>query len=141
YWISNKEPKRDKTKRVISSLDVNYEINDRLKFSIRGNYDYAIKSCDQRHAATANTTNVHPNGSEQYQKYTDELAYADAVLKYNTKAGQFEVNVIGGASYLQAVYGDAISVPRDTSNGVYYPNVFSLQNLNATVIVSSTLGF
>lgn len=141
YWIINKEPKLDKTKRVISSLDVNYEINDRLNFSIRGNYDYAIKSFDQRHAATSNTTNVHPNGSWQYQKYTDELAYADAILKYNTKAGQFDVNVIAGASYQQAVYGDGISVPGDASNGVYYPNEFSLQNLNANVIVSSTLGF
>jgi len=139
YWIINKEPRVDRTHRVIASLDLAYKINDHLDFSVRGNYDYANKSFDQRHSATSNTTNVHPNGSWAYQEYTDELAYTDAILKYNGKAGDFDFNVIAGGSYQKVVYGDGMSVPGDATNGLYYPNEFSLQNLNSNVVVSSTL--
>ena len=139
YWILNREPRKDMTNRVISSLDINYAITNDLSFSVRGNFDYALKSFDQRHAATSNTTNVHPNGSWQYQKYTDELAYTDAILKYNKKAGDFDFNVIAGTSYQKTVYGDGVSVNGDAGNGLFYPNEFHFGNLQTNVRVNPTL--
>src|SRR5690606_6076522 len=141
YWIIHKQPRLDRTKRAIASADVNYAISDRLSFAIRGNYDFALKSFDQRHSATSNSTNVHLNGSWQYQKYTDELIYSDAILRYAVKSGDFDVNIIAGGSYQQQVYGDGISVPAGSGEGVRYPNEFSLQNLMPNVIVSSTMSF
>lgn len=141
YWIIHKQPRLDRTKRAIASADVNYAISDRLSFAIRGNYDFALKSFDQRHSATSNSTNVHLNGSWQYQKYTDELIYSDAILRYAVKSGDFDVNIIAGGSYQQQVYGDGISVPASSGEGVRYPNEFSLQNLMPNVIVSSTMSF
>ena len=139
YWIINREPREDMTNRVISSLDVNYAITDNLSLSVRGNYDYALKSFDQRHAATSNTTNVHPNGSWQYQKYTDQLSYTDAILKYAKKTGDFDLNVIAGASYQKMVYGDGVRVNGDAGNGLFYPNEFHFGNLQTNVQVLSTL--
>lgn len=139
YWIINKERREDRTSRVIASVDLNYEISDKLSVSVRGNYDYANKSFDQRHSATSNTTNVNPNGSWEYQKYTDKLAYSDAIIKYNTKLSDFNLNLIGGASYQKVVYGDGISVPGGSGNGLFYPNEFMLQNLRSNVVVNSTL--
>ena len=81
YWIINREPRKDMTNRVISSLDLNYDITSDLSFSVRGNIDYALKTFDQQHSATSNTTNVHPNGSWQYHKYTDELCYTGCSLE------------------------------------------------------------
>lgn len=139
YWIINREPREDITNRVISSLDVNYAISDHLSLSVRGNYDYALKTFDQRHSATSNTTNVHPNGSWQYQKYTDQLSYTDAILKYNNKVGDFDLNVIAGASYQKMVYGDGVRVNGDAGNGLFYPNEFHFGNLQTNVQVLSTL--
>lgn len=139
YWIINREPRKDVTNRVISSLDINYDITEHLSFSVRGNIDYAMKTFDQRHFATSNTTNVHPNGSWQYQDYTDELAYTDAILKYNKKAGDFDFNVIAGGSYQKTVYGDGIRVNGDAGNGLFYPNEFHFGNLQTNVQVLSTL--
>jgi TonB-linked SusC/RagA family outer membrane protein len=139
YWIINREPRKDVTNRVISSLDINYDITENLSFSVRGNIDYAIKTFDQRHFATSNTTNVHPNGSWQYQKYTDQLAYTDAILKYNKKAGDFDFNVIAGTSYQKTIYGDGVRVNGDAGNGLFYPNEFHFGNLQTNVQVLSTL--
>lgn len=139
YWIINREPRVDMTNRVIASVDLNYAISDHLSFAVRGNYDYALKSFDQQHAATSNTTNVHPNGSWQYQKYTDGLAYTDAILKYNNKAGDFDFNIIAGASYQKSVFGDGVSVNGDAGNGLFYPNEFYFDNLQTNVQVLSTL--
>lgn len=139
YWIIHREPREDLTNRVISSLDVNYKITDNLDFTVRGNYDYAIKSFDQRHSATSNTTNVHPNGSWQYHKYTDQLSYVDAILKYNKKAGDIDLNVIAGTSYQKMVYGDGVRVNGDAGNGLFYPNEFHFGNLQTNVQVLSTL--
>ena len=139
YWIINREPREDVTNRVISSLDINYAISNNLSLSVRGNFDYALKTFDQRHAATSNTTNVHPNGSWQYQKYTDELSYTDAILKYNKKAGDFDFNLIAGGSYQKMVYGDGVRVNGDAGNGLFYPNEFHFGNLQTNVQVLSTL--
>ncbi len=139
YWIINREKREDLTKRVISSLDVTYDITSNLSLSVRGNYDYALKTFDQRHAATSNTTNVHPNGSWQYQKYTDELAYTDMILKYNKKAGDFDINLLAGATYQKMVYGDGVRVNGDAGNGLFYPNEFHFGNLQTNVQVLSTL--
>src|SRR5690606_11742108 len=139
YWIINREPRVDMTNRVIASMDVSYAIADNLTLALRGSYDYALKSFDQQHSATSNTTNVHPNGSWQYQKYTDALAYTDAILKYNKEAGDFDFNIIGGASYQKTTLGDGISVNGDAGNGLFYPNEFYFGNLQTNVQVNSTL--
>lgn len=139
YWIINREPREDITNRVIGGVDINYAMTHNLSLTVRGNMDYALKSFDQRHSATSNTTNVHPNGSWQYQKYTDQLSYVDAILKYDKKAGDFDFNVIAGTSYQKTVYGDGVSVNGDAGNGLFYANEFSFNNLQTNVPVNSTL--
>jgi TonB-linked SusC/RagA family outer membrane protein len=139
YWIINREPREDVTNRVIASMDINYAMTDNLSFSVRGNFDYALKTFDQQHAATSNTTNVHPNGSWQYQKYTDQLSYVDAILKYNKKAGDLDFNIIAGTSYQKMVYGDGVRVNGDAGNGLFYANEFHFGNLQTNVQVNSTL--
>lgn len=139
YWIIHREPREDMTNRVIASVDVNYAITENLSFAVRGSYDYALKSFEQRHSATSNTTNVHPNGSWQYHKYTDALSYTDAILKYNKKAGDFDLNIVAGASHQKMVYGDGVRVNGDAGNGLFYPNEFHFGNLQTNVQVLSTM--
>jgi len=140
YWIIYRQPREDRTKRIIASMDVNYAITDKLNLSIRGNYDYADKKFERQHAGTSNTTNVHPNGSWEYRKYSDELAYTDAILRYNDNFGDFSLDLVAGGSYQKTVYGLGVSVPASANEGLVYPNQFYFQNLGTNVQVQSTLG-
>tara|TARA_R100001369_G_scaffold90443_1_gene129477 strand:+ start:1169 stop:4186 length:3018 start_codon:yes stop_codon:yes gene_type:complete len=138
YWIINKEPKTDENKRVIGSLSLEYDITEKLKLQVRGNYDYAVKEFEQQHAATSNSTNVHPKGAWDYRKYDDQLVYTDAILSYDTDLSEnFSLNGVLGASYQKTVYGDGVSVNTGTI-GLLYPNEYTFQNLPTNVQVSST---
>ncbi len=136
YWIVNKEPREDKTKRIIANFTADWSINKHLSFTVRGNYDFADKLHEQRHYAGTNSTNAHENGRWDYNKYTDELIYADGILKYDNKFGDFSLNVVAGASYQKATYGLGVSVNQAR---LIYANEFYMQNLHQTVQVHSTL--
>ncbi len=138
YWIINNEPKTDDSKRLIGSLNVSYNILKNLTLQVRGNYDYASKQFEQQHAATSNSTNVHPNGAWDFNKYEDQLAYADAILTYNTDlTSQLSLNAVLGSSYQKTTYGKGVGVNTGTL-GLLYPNQFYFQNLPTNVQVNST---
>lgn len=139
YWIINNEKKEDLTKRMIANVMLDYKIMDNLSLQVRGNYDYAIKSYEQQNKAGSNYTNVHPNGSWIYQKYTDELIYTDAILTYNKKFGDVSLNAVLGSSYQKSKFGVGVSVDTGTL-GLRYPNEFSFQNIATNVLVNSTFG-
>ncbi|NJB70355.1 TonB-linked SusC/RagA family outer membrane protein [Saonia flava] len=137
YWIVNKQPRTSNSRRIIGSVNLDYDILDNLKFSVRGNYDYAVKEFEQQHAAGSNSTNVHPNGAWDYRKYDDELVYTDAILSYNTDISEkFSLNAVLGASYQKTIYGDGVNVSTGTT-GLLYANEFYFQNLPTNVQVES----
>ncbi len=138
YWIINREPKDDRVQRVITNLDISWALTKKLVLSARGNYDFSLKKYEQQHHAGSNTTNTAPNGRWQYKRYTDELIYCDAMLKYDDTFGAFSLNLIGGGSYQKSVYGLGVSVDTGT-NGLLYPNEFYFQNIPTNVQVRSTL--
>lgn len=137
YWIVNKQPKIDITKRIIANLALEWDIIEHLKFKIRGNYDYAIKSFEHKLYAGSNTTNAHPNGRWSYRKYDDRLLYTDALLSYNLNFGDISLSSVLGASYQRADYGVGVSVDTGTL-GIQYANEFNFQNINTNVPVYAT---
>ncbi|GGW31860.1 SusC/RagA family TonB-linked outer membrane protein [Arenibacter certesii] len=140
YWIINKEPRTDESKRIIGSLNIAYDITEELALQVRGNYDYAVKEYEQQHAATSNSTNVHPKGAWDYKKYDDKLAYTDVILTYNTDLSEtISFNGVLGGSYQKTIYGDGVSVNTGT-DGLLYPNQYLFQNLPNNVQVQSTYG-
>ncbi|AYN68326.1 SusC/RagA family TonB-linked outer membrane protein [Euzebyella marina] len=137
YWILNNEPQTDRRDRFIGNLTLSYDIMDNLSLQVRGNYDYATITKEQQHAATSNSTNVHPNGAWDYQKYQDKLLYTDAILNYNTDLGEdFSLNATLGASHQETKYGIGVQVNTGTL-GLLYPNEFYFQNLPTNVQVQS----
>ncbi|UBM59429.1 SusC/RagA family TonB-linked outer membrane protein [Marinilongibacter aquaticus] len=137
YWIVNNEPNTMNSRRAVASLKVSYDILSNLKFQIRGNYDYASREYEERHAATSNVTNVGSNGRWVYRKTEDILAYTDAILSYNKDFGNlFSLNAIAGASYQKTDYGTGVSVNSGT-NVLFYPNEFYFDNLPTNVQVQS----
>lgn len=137
-WIVNNQRREDLTRRIISNLSAELVISDHLQLQLRGNYDYAIKTNEKKNKAGSNATNVHPNGSWDYQKYTDELIYGDALLTYSDNFGGLSVDAVFGTSYQKSTYGLGYSVSTGT-DGLLYPNEFSFQNIAPNVQVKSTL--
>ncbi len=137
-WIINNQRREDLTKRLITNLSAELILSNHLKLLLRGNYDYAIKTNEKKNKAGSNATNVHPNGSWDYQKYSDELIYGDALLSYSRNFEGISVDAILGTSYQKSTYGLGISVSTGT-DGLIYPNEFSFQNIASNVQVKSTL--
>lgn len=138
YWILNKEPRTDLTKRAIASANLEYDIAKGLKFQTRASIDYAVKTHEQQHAAGSNATNVSTNGRWYYHKFDDQLLYADGIFTYNNTFGSLSFNGLLGASWQRSVYGQGVSVDNGT-NALFYANEFNFQNLPTNVQVSSTL--
>jgi TonB-linked SusC/RagA family outer membrane protein len=137
-WIINNQRREDLTRRIISNLSAELLISNHLQLQLRGSYDYATKENEKKNKAGSNATNVHPNGSWDYQKYSDELIYGDALLTYSNNFSGFSVDAVFGTSYQKSTYGLGVSVSTETQ-GLLYPNEFSFQNLAPNVQVKSTL--
>lgn len=137
-WIVKNQKREDLTKRIISNVSAEIGIAEHLKLQLRGSYDYAIKTNEKKNKAGSNATNVHENGSWDYQKYTDELIYADALLTYSNNFDGLSLDAVLGSSYQKSTYGLGLSVSTGTT-GLIYPNEFSFQNINPNVQVLSTL--
>jgi len=139
YWIINNQPAEDMSKRMIANVAADYNITKKLKLQVRGNFDIATKSYEQKYAAGSNKTNVSQNGRWHYQKFQDESVYADALLTYQDKFGDFSLDAVLGSSYQDFVVSDGVSVDNGTVN-LIYPNEFYFQNLATTTQVLSTYG-
>ncbi|MCL6265448.1 SusC/RagA family TonB-linked outer membrane protein [Flagellimonas myxillae] len=133
YWIIHRQPREQNNRRVIANLTLNYQLMDQLNLQVRGNYDYANVTREQRHAATSNPTNVNINGTWDYHKYEDRLIYTDAILTYdNDLSEDFSLTALVGGSYTETDYGDGVRVTPSSGNGLIYPNEFNFQNLALT---------
>lgn len=138
-WIINNQKREDLAKRLIGSVNAEYVITDNMNLQLRASYDYSIKTNEQKNKAGSNATNVHQNGSWIYQKYSDELIYADAILTYHRKLNTLSFDAVLGTSYLRSRYGAGIGVNTGT-DGLIYPNEFSFQNIETNVLVNSIIG-
>ena len=140
YWIMNKQPKEDKIRRAISSLNLSYEISDKLSFQARASYDFSNKSYEQQHAAGSNPTNTGSNGRWDYRQFTDELFYSDAIFTYNNDfSDDLTFNAVLGASLQKTTFGNGVNVTTGGDGVLFYANEFNFQNLPTNIQVQSTL--
>ena len=139
YWILNRQPREDRSRRAISSLKLEYQITDKLSFQARASYDYTDRKNEQKHSAGSNTTNVGPNGRYDYRRVSDDLFYTDGIITYNDQISEdFSLTAILGASLQRTNFGVGVSASNG-SDGLFYANEFSLQNLATNIQVQSTL--
>ncbi|MDR1722579.1 MAG: SusC/RagA family TonB-linked outer membrane protein [Tannerella sp.] len=136
WWILNKQPRDEDTKRLIGNVALNYDFSEKLSLALRGNYDYTTRVYERKHAATSNATTTPTNGRYDYEESKDNVSYADAIMTYNDKFGDFSLNAVAGASYQRSVYGDGFTINTRSygsggggSQNLLYPNIFEFQNL------------
>jgi TonB-linked SusC/RagA family outer membrane protein len=137
-WILQREKKMYNKKRVISNLSLNINLYENLYLKLRGNYDYAVKTREEQHAAGSNITNIHENGAWVYNKTEDKTYYGDMMLTYNKKIQDFDFNVIAGATYENSVWGDGLNI--NTGNkGLRYANVFHAANVDYSQVMPESV--
>lgn len=140
FWVLNKQPKDDRIKRAISSLNVSYQFSEKLSLQARASYDYSNKEFEQKHHASSNPTNVGDNGRWDYRNFNDELFYTDAILTYNDNLfDDLSLTAIVGASLQHQNFGDGVAVDTGAAGLLFYANEFNFQNLPTNVQVQSTL--
>ncbi|WP_299582736.1 SusC/RagA family TonB-linked outer membrane protein [uncultured Sunxiuqinia sp.] len=137
-WIIHNQRNDDQVRRGIVNAVLDFQFSPSLALQTRGSYDFAIRSHEQKNRAGSNGTNVHPNGSWEYEKFSDELVYVDAILSYHTEVGKFRLDAMFGGSYQQQKYGVGTSVNTGL-DGLKYPNEFFYQNIADNVMVNSIL--
>ncbi|MCG6190054.1 SusC/RagA family TonB-linked outer membrane protein [Maribellus maritimus] len=136
YWLVNKQPKEDLTKRFIGNISLEYQVIKDLKLQVRGSYDYSARRFEQKFYAGGNSVNVSSTGTWYYKKYDTDIFYTDALLTYKKQIGDFDFTGILGVAHNESI-SDGIS----TNNGtvkLMYANEFYMQNLPTNVMVSST---
>ena len=139
-WVLNRQPKDDRIKRAISSLNINYQFSEKLSFQARASLDYSNKEYEQQHYASSNPTNTGDNGRWDYKRFNDELFYADGILSYSDNINSdISLNVVAGASLQHQKFGDGVSVSSGNDGLLFYANEFNFQNLPTNVQVQSTL--
>ena len=138
YWELYNDPKLNTSWRVIASLKLSWDIAKGLKFDVRGNIDYADKVIDYRYAAAGNSVSVSPNGTWNYQKWTDKSIYTDGILSYNNKFGNFSLTALAGVSYQHNIFNDGMTVNNGTTS-LMYPNFFAFANMPYNVMFNNTI--
>jgi len=137
FWELNKDPKMQKSSRVIASVKASWDITPKLKFEARGNIDYNNVTRDNRFAAGGNSVTVSSTGTWSYSRYVDQALYTDGILTYNNTWGDFNLTALAGVSYQKNHFNDGLSFGNGTV-AMLYPNVFTFANMPPTVIFNQT---
>jgi TonB-linked SusC/RagA family outer membrane protein len=138
FWELNKDPKLQKSNRVIANLKGSWEVAKHLRFDARGNVDYNNVTRDNRYAAGGNSVTVSTTGTWSYTRYTDQSLYADGILTYNNTFGDISLNALAGVSYQKNIFNDGMNVGNGTV-AMLYPNYFTFANMPPTVIFNQTV--
>ena len=140
WWLTNVQPRWDGNRRVIAGANITWDITSNLKFTVKGNYDYANRVNEHQHAAKSNATNVSPNGTWNFSQTIDRMQYTDALLQYNNNFGDFSLNALAGIAYQETAYGKGMSVNTGSATALLLPNIFTLQNVDPSVTIGTSAG-
>lgn len=139
YWILNRNRNEDSRNRVIANIGANLKITSDLSLQLRGNIDKSIDRYNQKVHASTQATLADLNGRYVVDNAEATQVYGDAFLTYNKTMDQFSVTATLGTSirdnevqtqFFDSKGGDDIRVDIGQGvEGLFYPNIFVLQNI------------
>lgn len=138
FWELNKDPKLQKSNRVIANIKGSWDIAPHLRFEARGNLDYNNVTRDNRYAAGGNSVTVSPTGTWSYTRYIDQSLYTDGILTYSNNFGNLSLTALGGVSYQKNKFNDGMNVGNGT-NAMFFPNYFTFANMPPNIIFNQTI--
>ena len=136
YWILNRNASEDKNKKIVASLNLNFEVNDWLSIQTRGTYDKSLLNLEKKIYATTEATLAPANGRYIVFKNDYTQIYGDVLANINTKINKkVSVNGILGMSTTRSTT-ESFTGDSGTNGGLQFANVFAFQNFNANASVA-----
>ncbi|PCH77663.1 MAG: hypothetical protein COB98_02805 [Flavobacteriaceae bacterium] len=136
YWILNRNASEDTNKKLLTSLNLNYSVNDWLTIQSRGTYDKTMRDFERKIYATTQATLAPKTGRYIFSQMDFTQLYADLIATINTKiTDKISISAIVGTSTKRLVT-ESLSADSGISGGLQYANVFSIQNFNGNPSVS-----
>jgi len=137
YWITNRNPSNDSSKKLVASLNLNYKINDWLSIQARGTYDKTLREFERKIYATSEATLAPANGRYMITQNDFTQTYGDLIANINTNITEnISVSAVVGASTTRSTT-EYLNADSGTNGGLQFANVFAIQNFKA----SSSVGF
>ena len=136
YWIANRNQSSDSNKKMVSSLKLNYVVNDWLSLQARGTYDKTTTQFERKIYATTEATLAPANGRYIVNQNDFTQAYADVLATISTEINEdISVNGVVGASTTRTTF-ESLVADSGTNGGLQFANVFAYQNFNANASVN-----
>jgi len=130
YWVINRNTNSLKRNRYISAVSAQYSFTDWLKLQGRVTYDRSADVYEQKVYASTDKTIASANGEYTKQNLNLSQLYSDLILTLN-KDLSTNVSLLGavGASNVMNRNENLRFSSYSQRTGLYYMNVFSLQNM------------
>lgn len=128
YWIINRNAAEDTNSKLLTSLNLNYEINDWLSLQTRGTYDRSKFTYEKNIYATTEATLAPANGRYINRERDFTQLYGDVIANINTQINDdTTLTAILGTSTTRSTR-ENFTADSGTNGDLQFANVFSIQN-------------
>ncbi len=129
WWIVNRNPNKLKRNRLLMNASLNYKLNSWLNIQARGSIDRINDLYEQKIYAGSQAVLSSPNGGYYYGNNTTTQQYGDLLANINLPGKTISLTGVVGTSIRDIkTVGDFLNSAKD---GLYIPNVFTIQNMAA----------
>ncbi|HVW61253.1 MAG TPA: SusC/RagA family TonB-linked outer membrane protein [Puia sp.] len=131
WWIVNRNLNTLNRNRILLNASVRYEFTPWLNIQARGSIDRINDIFSQKLYATTSQIVSKSNGNYYYSNGVNTQKYGDVIANFNVPAiGKLKISGLAGTSIRDnknegLYYGSSGNTP---GTGLYYPNIFTLQN-------------
>ena len=139
WWIINRNTNENTRNRILANVSLKYEIAPWLSLQARGNVDRSNDIGDQKYYAGTLPPLASPNGNGSWNghDHTVQQEYSDFLATFNVPVNtNFKVDgVLGASIYDQYTTGIAWGPGPSQGFGLFFPNLFTIQNIEVAAAV------
>jgi len=130
YWMIHRNASDDTNQKLLSSLNLNYSVNDWLSLQTRGTYDKSMIDFEKKIFATTEATLSPITGRYIVKEFDVTKIFGDVTANINREINEtMSVTGLVGASSSNTKFSSFVG-DSGVSGGLQYANVFSFQNFN-----------
>jgi TonB-linked SusC/RagA family outer membrane protein len=140
WWIINRNTNENVRNRIMVNVSAKYEVTPWLSLQARGNVDRINDIGDQKYYAGTLAPLAAPNGNGSWNGFdhTVQQEYGDFLATFNVPVNSdFKVDGVLGASIKdQYTTGTGFGPGPGQGYGLFFPNLFTIQNIEVAPAVS-----
>ncbi|MBN9383819.1 MAG: SusC/RagA family TonB-linked outer membrane protein [Chitinophagaceae bacterium] len=140
WWIVNRNVNALNRNRILLNASVKYEFTSWLNIQARGSIDRINDIYTQKLYATTSQYVSKSNGNYYYSNGVNTQKYGDVIANVNVPAiGKLKISGLAGTSIRDNKTEGLFYGSSGNGTGLYFPNIFTLQNTVQDPLNSSDL--